>query len=141
MDADGQHDPTELSKIVEPILSGKADMVIGTRLKESNGMPLIRRIGVWGFNAITYLLFGVWTTDSHSGFRAFSRRALDVMEFNLRGMEVSPGFFAEVERHRLRFAEVPIRAIYTDYSVTKGQRPLRSAFAILFRLLWHKLIK
>lgn len=140
IDADGQHDPGDFPRVVQPILERRADVVIGTRLKNPDGMPLVRRFGIWLFNVITYALFGVWTSDSQSGLRAFSRRALEQMVLNFEGMEVSSGFFSEIGRLRLRVSEVPIRPIYTDYSLAKGQRP-SNGVSILVRLLWHKFIR
>jgi len=49
-------------------------------------------------------------------------------------MEVSNEFFTEIKRHHLKFTEVPIKVIYTDYSLAKGVKP-GNVFAILFRLL------
>ncbi len=139
-DADGQHDPAELKDVIQPVLQGRAEVVVGTRLKKPDGMPWHRRIGIWAFNLITFVLFGVWTTDSQSGLRVFSRRALEQMEIDFQGMEVSSGLFSEIGRLKLRYVEVPIQAIYTDYSLAKGQRP-GNGFSILFRLLWHKFVK
>lgn len=140
MDADGQHNPTDLSKIIEPILMGEADFVIGTRLTNPDGMPWYRIIGNWGLNLFTYMMYGVWTTDSQSGFRAFSKRALECVEIEMIGMEVSSGFFDAVSTHNLRYTEVPIIPIYTDYSLSKGQKNW-NGFTILFRLFYNKFFK
>jgi hypothetical protein len=70
---------------------------------------------------VTYLLFGGWTTDSQSGLRAFSRGAASRMRIMTSGMEVSSEIIAETVRNRLTRKEVPVRAIYTEYSLSKGQ--------------------
>lgn len=140
LDADGQHDPKEAPKLIRPIIGGRADFVVGTRLRTVNGMPWYRVVGNWGLNLFTYLMYGVWSTDSQSGFRAFSRRALKKLEVDLIGMEASSGFFDAVAVHKLRYTEVPIRPIYTNYSLTKGQRNW-NAFTILFRLFYNKFLK
>jgi UDP-N-acetylglucosamine---dolichyl-phosphate N-acetylglucosaminyltransferase len=75
----------------------------------------------WTANVITYLLFGGWTTDSQSGLRAFSSRAAARMQIMTTGMEVSSEIIAEAVRNRLHWKEVPVKAIYTDYSLSKGQ--------------------
>jgi UDP-N-acetylglucosamine---dolichyl-phosphate N-acetylglucosaminyltransferase len=75
----------------------------------------------WIANVVTYLLFGGWTTDSQSGLRAFSNRAAARMQIITTGMEVSSEIIAETVRHRLHWKEVPVKAIYTDYSLSKGQ--------------------
>jgi len=123
-DSDGQHDPKDISKIVAPIVHKRADVVIGSRLLRPKGMPIIRRIGNFGLNIITYALFGVWTTDSQSGMRAFSRNAAKKIDIHTNRMEVSSEIIKEIGKKRLRFKEVPIKAIYTKYSKEHGQSSL-----------------
>ncbi len=120
LDADGQHDPADIPRFVEAISQG-ADVVIGSRLLDPKGMPWQRRIANHVGNLVTFLLFGAWVTDSQSGFRAFDRRALQLMEIRTNRMEVSSEIIAEARRKRLKLVEIPIEAIYTDYSLSKGQ--------------------
>jgi UDP-N-acetylglucosamine---dolichyl-phosphate N-acetylglucosaminyltransferase len=139
-DADGQHDPSDVKRLVQPILKGKADAVIGSRLKNPKGMPLIRRVGNWGFNLITYFLFGVWTTDSQSGLRAFSRQAAQQIDIQSNRMEVSSEIIKEIGMKKIKFVEVPIKAIYTDYSLAHGQSNL-NAIRILGKLVLRKMMR
>jgi glycosyltransferase involved in cell wall biosynthesis len=120
-DADGQHDPNDIMRLLEPIDMGEAEVVIGSRMLDPRGMPFRRRLANWLANVVTYLLFGGWTTDSQSGLRAFSRRAAARMQIMTTGMEVSSEIIAEAVRNRLKRKEVPVKAIYTDYSLSKGQ--------------------
>jgi glycosyltransferase involved in cell wall biosynthesis len=120
-DADGQHDPNDIRRLLEPIDVGEAEVVIGSRMLDPRGMPYRRRMANWLANVVTYLLFGGWTTDSQSGLRAFSRRAAAQLQIMTTGMEVSSEIIAETVRHRLKRQEVPVQAIYTDYSLSKGQ--------------------
>jgi glycosyltransferase involved in cell wall biosynthesis len=120
-DADGQHDPNDIMRLLEPIDVGEAEVVIGSRMLEPQGMPYRRRLANLLANVATYLLFGAWTTDSQSGLRAFSRRAAARMQIMTTGMEVSSEIIAETVRHRLQWREVPVKAIYTAYSLSKGQ--------------------
>jgi uncharacterized protein with GYD domain len=85
------------------------------------GMPYPRRVANWIANLVTYLLFRVWTTDSQSGLRAFSRQAAARMQLLTSGMEVSSEIIAETVKNGLQWQEVPVKAIYTDYSLSKGQ--------------------
>jgi len=84
-------------------------------------MPLFRRIGIPFFNLITFLLFGIWSTDSQSGLRAFNRKVAENLEIFTGGMEVSSEIIKEVKAHKFKLKEVPIKAIYTTYSLSKGQ--------------------
>jgi UDP-N-acetylglucosamine---dolichyl-phosphate N-acetylglucosaminyltransferase len=120
-DADGQHDPNDIRRLLHPIDVGEAEVVIGSRMWDPRGMPYRRRAANWLANVLTYLLFGGWTTDSQSGLRAFSSRAATQMQLMTTGMEVSSEIIAEAVRHRLPWKEVPVQAIYTAYSLSKGQ--------------------
>lgn len=138
-DSDGQHIPSYVEKAVKPIIQGKADAVIGSRLINPKGMPPIRVFGNWLFNCITYVLFGTWTTDSQSGLRAFSKNAAKKINIKTNRMEVSSEIIKEIGRNKLKFKEVPIKAIYTDYSMMKGQSNL-NAFNITFKLFFKRLL-
>jgi len=120
-DGDGQHRASDIPAVIEPIVSGRADAVIGTRFSGLGHMPAIRRIANRVGNLTTKLFFGAAVGDSQSGFRAFSRAAAEKIRIRTDGMEVSSEIVAEIKEHGLRLAEVPIHAVYTDYSLSKGQ--------------------
>jgi glycosyltransferase involved in cell wall biosynthesis len=115
LDADGQHRPEELVAVVSPILRGEADVVIGSRYLEPSGeVPLHR---VWGhrfFNLITQAATGVQVSDSQSGYRAFSPRALACAEFCSQGFSVEAEMQFIAGQQALRVMEVPITIRYSD---------------------------
>lgn len=133
-DADGQHIGEDLVKLVQPIIEGKKDVVVGTRWKYKAKFPFSRYLVNQCANLITWFLFGILSSDSQSGLRAFDRVAIQKIQITSDGMEVSSEFFKEIKTHKLRLGEVPISPIYTDYSKRKGQR-LDNAPEVLFRLL------
>jgi glycosyltransferase involved in cell wall biosynthesis len=139
-DADGQHAPDDIEKVIAPLRAGTAEAVIGSRLLTRTGMPWYRIVGNFGLNIITFFFFGMWTTDSQSGLRAFSRSAISRLQLRHDRMEVSSEFVREIRRKRLQFTEVPIQAIYTDYSLAKGQSNW-NAFNIIFRLFLQRLME
>jgi glycosyltransferase involved in cell wall biosynthesis len=139
-DADGQHAPEDIDSVLAPLVDGSADAVIGSRLINPQGMPWYRILGNWGLNLFTFFVFGMWTSDSQSGMRGFSKRALGQIEVRMDRMEVSSEFIKEIRRCRLRYKEVPIRAIYSEYSLTKGQSNW-NAINILIRLVLHRLME
>lgn len=122
-DADGQHNPTDLIRMLRPLQDSLADVVIGSRtLKGWKKIPRDRKIIFIVSNWLTWLLFGIRTSDSLSGFRAFNRAAIDKITIMTDQMEVSNEFFSEIRRQRLRLKEIPIKVIYSDYSRSKGQK-------------------
>jgi UDP-N-acetylglucosamine---dolichyl-phosphate N-acetylglucosaminyltransferase len=139
-DADGQHAPEDIEVVLAPIARGRADAVIGSRLLSPKGMPWYRIVGNWGLNVFTYMLFGLWTTDSQSGLRALGRTALERVQLRMDRMEVSSEFIKEIRRNHLSFEEVSIRAIYSDYSLSKGQSNW-NGFNIVLRLLLYRLLE
>ena len=139
MDADGQHDPAEIPQMIKPILTRGVDFVIGSRfLTGTVGMPWRRRLYNQISNWVTRILYGVSATDTICGYRAFSHRALEVLQYSSYGYEAEVELFSQVKRHRLRCAEVPIKTIYTDYSRSKGlgfSQAVTMLFTLVFRLL------
>jgi glycosyltransferase involved in cell wall biosynthesis len=143
-DADGQHDPRDIEKVAKPILNENYDVIIGSRLmdeKEVKNMPKIKRIGNWGLNFLTYLMGGHFITDSQSGLRAFSNKAAKILINQLKSnkYEVSSEFVVLIKRNNLKFKEIPIKTIYTDYSMARGTNVI-TGFKILVKLIIHKLI-
>lgn len=137
-DADGQHDPKDLLRVIDPLRKDTADVVIGSRTKEGwQEIPFDRKIIIMMSNLLTWGLFGMRTSDSLSGLRAFNRRAIETIRLRTDQMEVSNEFFSEIKRNKLRLLEVPIHVIYTPYSRSKGQQnsnALDVAIKILLRL-------
>jgi glycosyltransferase involved in cell wall biosynthesis len=121
LDADGQHVPADIQRVLEPIQRGEVDFVIGCRLLNPEGMPLSRYLANRAADLCTWLLFGIRVKDSQSGFRGFSRQVAESIGIRTSGMEVCSEMVAEVARRGFRIAEVPITVVYTDYSLSKGQ--------------------
>ncbi len=135
IDADGQHDPREIAALTRPVLQRQADIVIGSRLLIKNGrMPLERLLANKLSNILTKLLAKIAVTDSQSGFRAFSGRALAALDLSSRGFEVETEMLMQAKTKRLQIAEVPIKTIYTAYSQSKGQH-FTHGIAMTFRLV------
>lgn len=136
MDADGQHDAAEIERLIRPIVNGETDVVIGSRLKAVSGdMPLYKMVGNNLLNAVTFAFFRIWVSDSQSGFKALSRPALDKITLSTSGYEFCSEFVGQIKKHQLRYQEVPISTIYTDYSRAKGQLALNAVNIVLGLLL------
>jgi len=134
-DSDGQHDASDIPKALSKLESGY-DVVIGSRFVGTHsGMPRSRRVVLFLGNLITFIFFGVWTSDSQSGFRGLSRRAIQSIAIKSNRMEVSSEFFGEIHRLGLKFSEIPIHIRYTTYSLGKGQKNSASA-SVLVKLLY-----
>lgn len=136
LDGDGQHEGTDMPNLVAPIVEGQVDVVLGSRLKGGNEqMPFYKVFGNNLLNIVTFLFFGLWVSDSQSGYKAFSKKALDQIELSTSGYEFCSEIIGEIKRKKLRYVEVPISTIYTDYSKAKGQLALNAVNIVLGLLL------
>ena len=111
LDGDGQHDPSELPKLLGPLDRDEADVVTGSRFREGGDgyrPPLARRLGITWFARLVSLLSGQRVTDTTSGFQALNRKGIALFARDY------PSDYPEVEatvlvlKHRLRLVEVPV---------------------------------
>src|SRR2546427_3107010 len=124
LDGDHQHDPKDIPRIVEPILAGKADVVLGVRWGKTSGMPLYRRIGKRTLDYATAAATkNGLLTDSQCGFRVFSSRALNAIEPTDSGLSIESQMLLEAQERNLRIHEVNIDARYDieGSTVTPGK--------------------
>lgn len=140
MDADGQHAASDALKGVQELSERNLDLLIGSRLIDSRGMSKVKILGNKGLTFITYILFGINVTDSQSGMRAFSRRALNDLRWKTSGYEFCSEMLWRAKQLNLDIGEYPIRAIYTDYSMSKGQNNW-NAINIVKSLLKRRLLE
>jgi glycosyltransferase involved in cell wall biosynthesis len=131
MDADGQHDPEEISKLAGPILAGEADVVNGSRYMNGNGKstPFYRRMGQNVLDSATNLNSGLHVTDTQSGFRAFAASAVHEFKFGQSGMAIESEMLMDAANAGLRIKEVEIGVRYdvdcsTENPVSHGLRVL-----------------
>ena len=138
MDGDGQHDPKDIKKLVEPIIKNEFDVVLGTRLKNPEGMPLYKRLHNWIANLVTWYLFGIWVTDSQSGFRVYSRKAADSINTRYDRYEYDSEVIREIYLRKLSFTEIPITVRYTEYSMGKEHgQGIINGFKTLYKMIWR----
>jgi len=121
IDADGQHDPIDVLKGITMLAESDADLLLGSRLIDPTGMTKVKLLGNKGLTLLTYIIFGIKVTDSQSGMRIFSKKALDQLKWKTAGYEFCSEMLWRARQQRLIIKEYPIKAIYTDYSSAKGQ--------------------
>jgi glycosyltransferase involved in cell wall biosynthesis len=116
LDADGEYDAGEAGLLLEPIERGEADYVLGSRFKGRSirpgasgveGMSLSRRIANYGFSILLSFLCGRRVSDGQTGFRAFSRRALDVAEV-IHDYNYAQVLTLDLLHKGMRMREIPI---------------------------------
>ncbi len=132
LDADTQHNPEEIPHLISPIRDGY-DFVIGSRRQQKSNIPLHRRIGQKVLLHSTNVLSHDRLSDSESGFRAFSAKAISALALRENGMAVSAETVAEAAKQGLKVAEVPISVAYRRDSSTLN--PIEHGLGVLTRIL------
>ncbi len=141
IDADSQHKPQDIKKLIDVLIERNSDIVIGSRfLNDQNNIPLMRNVFNRIANMITFLLAGIMLTDSQSGLKAFSRRALETIKISSNGFEFSSEIIREAQHGHLSITEVPVSVVYTPYSLSKGQN-LSTGLTTVFRLIIRTLMR
>ena len=138
LDADGQQDPAYIQSMLEPILSGEADVVFGSRFLgvPMEGAPASRRALHVGIRIFNRWMLGIPArmTDPQTGFRALSANAARQIEFHQDRMAHASEILRRVTRSDLRWKEVPVRVIYSEDTLNKGQKTT-DAFKIVWQLV------
>ncbi|HEX7846875.1 MAG TPA: glycosyltransferase family 2 protein [Chitinophagaceae bacterium] len=141
-DADGQHLAADIEKLLEPLASGKADIVLGSRFMKgaAHNMPAKRKTLLQIGRRLNYLFTGLLLTDAHNGLRAISRKAAMKIHITENRMAHATELLSIIKKNKLRYTEVPVTVTYTAYSRKKGQA-LGSSFRIVFDLLLNKIFR
>ena len=132
LDADGQHDPQNITSVIKPILDGY-DCVIGSRHEHRKKIPLYRRLGQRIITRSVKTLSEDNLTDTECGFRAFSRKAIQTLELKEKGMAVSAETVAEAARKNLKVTQVPVSVTYSKDSSTL--HPVAHGLGVFTRIL------
>lgn len=141
MDGDGQHDPDCIPDLIKPILDKKADVVIGSRSKDTK-MPAHRKIGLSAINFLSRKASKTNVNDTQSGFRAFSNNSIRTIA-QLRSQDYSVEFeqLSVLSEKGFVIKEVPVKIIYDGLEKTSkknflshgGELILGSLFMIIER--------
>lgn len=135
IDADGQHDPEEIPKLLRPLNRG-VDLVIGSRFCNGNGrnIPAYRKVGIKVLDIATHAVGGIKVTDSQSGYRAYGRRAIDCISIDGDGMSAGSEILLQAKDNKLKVEEVEIHCRY-DVERASTQNPVGHGVKVLLTLL------
>ncbi len=129
LDGDGQHDAADIPALLQPVLDGEADLVVGSRfLGVKSNTPGWRVAGQQALTVATNLASGVPLTDSQNGFRALSQHALQTLKFRTNGFSVESEMQFLVKRLDLTVNEVPVTV---NYDEKPKRNPFRHGMQVL----------
>lgn len=134
LDGDGQHHPDAIPQVIEPILQGRADVSIGSRFLRPTSLAKVPRYRRFGIKVLTKLTNlgsrnNRHVVDGQSGFRAYSRRAVDTIDPLEENMGASAEILWEADKWGLKVVEVPIEVDYDIGGSTQG--PIRHALGVI----------
>lgn len=111
IDGDGQHDVSQLDKVIAPLIQGEADIAIGSRFIEKEGFQssLMRRFGIHFLSALIHLCTGKKVLDVTSGYRAVNRRFIEIYAENYPSDYPEPEAIVAAVMYRGRIKEVPVK--------------------------------
>lgn len=135
LDSDGQHNPEEIPKLINPIINGEADIVNGSRYISGNkkDTPSYRRIGQTVLDKATNLGSGLNITDSQSGYRAFAIYTIPVFKFNCMDFSIESEMLMDAANAGLKIKEVEIGVRYDVDGSTKN--PVSHGVGVLIDII------
>lgn len=137
-DADGQHRTKDALSMLNHIRTHRVDIVMGSRfLGSARDIPIVKRWLLKAAILFSNATTGLKLTDTHNGLRVFNRAAASKMRLRCTGMAHASEIIYRIAENNLRYAEVPVTILYTDYSRTHGQSMLNS-FGILKELMAYR---
>jgi polyprenyl-phospho-N-acetylgalactosaminyl synthase len=141
-DADGQMQGSDIPALVEPLVKGEADIVLGSRFlgAHAENMPWFRRLMLKGGIVFTAVMSGIWVSDSQNGFRALSKKAASNIRITLDRMAHASEILDLIKVKRLRYVERPVTIRYSADTLQKSPSNLR-AFTIVKDILKNKIVR
>jgi glycosyltransferase involved in cell wall biosynthesis len=140
-DADGQHRIEDVNRVIDPIINGESDLVIGSRFLDENEkeVPKYRKVGINVLTKITNATIKKQLTDSQSGFRAYSKKVLNELNPAELGMGISTEILIKASTKNFRISEVPIKIIYDGDTSTHN--PISHGSSVLFSTIKYTSIE
>lgn len=141
-DADGQHNVADIARLLQPLYQRECDITLGSRFLEgaSHNMSRARKLMLSAARFVNFLFTGLYLSDAHNGIRAMTADAARQLRIKENRMAHATELLEQIRRKKLRWKELPVSIVYTDYSKQKGQSGWNS-FQIFFDLLLNKLYR
>ena len=139
LDGDGQHNPDEIPQVIEPILNGEADLVIGSRFMGVFDVPRYRKFGI---DIITWLYnigHSQKIIDGQSCFRAYKKELLEAITIDENGFGFSTEILIKARMQGFRIMEVPVSCIYhKEFIKNSSMNPVKQGVSVaLSTIKWR----
>ena len=135
IDADGQFLPVEMIKLIEPIQNNNFDLVIGNRFLDKKEMPSYRKAGNRILDSFTKLAADLPFEDTQSGFRSYSKTALEKISFSSNGFGVDSEILIDAVNKNLKITEKYVTVIYNTGEKTSTKNPISHSVGVLASII------
>lgn len=142
-DADGQHQLKDLEKFLTEFKKDKdLEIVLWSRFiqKTQTNITLSRKVILKLWILFTYFISNLKLTDSHNWYRVFKKEVLDKLSISIDGMGHASEIIDIIAQKNIKFKEVPVDIIYSDYSISKWQKS-SNAINIALKTIWFKFFR
>ena len=141
IDGDGQFLPEEIPKLTKDIEDGKSDIVIGYRFETEKDMPSYRKIGNKVLDELSKQASNLNLRDTQSGFRAYSKKAIEKINFKNNGFVADSEILIDASTKNLTISEQHVTVLYNIGTRTSTQNPIIHGGSVLISLLEMVLMK
>ena len=131
IDADGQFVPEEIPLLLKPIIEKKSDIVVGYRFDDKTEMPKYRKIGNKFLDKITNLAENIGVRDTQSGFRSYSKKAVEIINFKTDGFGADSEILIDAIQKKLKISEEKVTVIYNTGGRTSTKNPISHTVEVI----------
>ena len=135
IDSDGQFLPEEIPKMIESLIKQKADVVLGYRFDDADDMPTYRKVGNKFLDKMTSLASELPFRDTQGGFRAYSKKAIQLIQFSTNGFGVDSEIVVNASKQNLKIVEEKVTVIYNTGGKTSTKTPVVHVSEVLKTIL------
>ena len=135
IDGDGQFIPEQMESLIEPILENNYDLVIGNRFANDKEMPSYRKAGNKMLDRITKMAADLPFSDTQSGFRSYSKKAIESISFSTNGFGVDSEILIDAANKGLKITEKDVTVIYNTGEKTSTKDPVSHSVSVVASLL------
>lgn len=121
LDADGQHDPGDIKKLITKLRENNLDIVFGSRFLNHNEIPFLRKMFNKLANLVTFFASSIRMSDSQTGLKAMNRKAMETIQIKTDGFEFCTEIIMQINSYKLKYGEIPAKVYYSKDTMSKGQ--------------------
>jgi polyprenyl-phospho-N-acetylgalactosaminyl synthase len=121
-DADGQHDSKEIKSMLMPLQSKETEITLGSRFLKKQKIPFTRKLMLKGGIIAVWAIHGIKLSDTHNGFRAFTKKAAKRIIITADKMEHASEILEKIKKYQIPYKEIPVTITYNEETLKNGRK-------------------